>query len=101
MKTNNVNDVIVIRIPKSDIECARNYPFTYLMNATLRGMRRRYSEQATHHFGSDVDVLFPSALSKMMNDHLIHLYKSEGFELSEDDFEDSEQYSKYLNSIKG
>lgn len=94
-------DKIIIRMPKDDIECERKYPFTYFMNAALRGMQRRYSEKATQHYGSTVEVLFPTALSKLIHDHLVHLYKTEGFELLEEDFEDSEQYRKYIKLIKG
>ncbi|WWV92022.1 hypothetical protein [Escherichia phage PJNS034] len=94
-------DKIVIRMPKDDIECERKYPFTYFMNAALRGMQRRYSEQASAKFGSEVEILFPTALSKMIHDHMVTLYQQEGFELAEEDFEDSEQYRKYLKLIKG
>lgn len=101
MNPSNPTDTVILRMPKNDIECERKYPFTYLMNATLRGVRRRYSEQATARYGSNVDVLFPTALSKLMHDHVVHLYKTEGFELLEEDFEDSDQYHKYINLIRG
>lgn len=95
------SEVITIRTPKADIECERKYPFTYMMNASLRGLRRHYSDMATKQYGRKVDIMFPTVLSKMMFEHLLHLYKTEGFVLTEDDFEDSEQYQKYLKLIQG
>lgn len=92
--------VSTIRLPDEQIECARNYPFTYISNAALRGLRRRYEALVKAKTGSVVELLFPTVLNQVIVDLLVRLYKEEGFELQESDFESSVEYNRYLKIIQ-
>lgn len=99
MNTQSIG-VGVIRLPDAQIECARSYPFTYIANAAMRGLRRRYESLFESKTGNVVELLYPTVLNQIIMDLLIRLHKEEGFILNETDFESSSEYQRYLKLIQ-
>lgn len=88
-----------MKLPDSEIECVRKYPFTFLANAALRGMRRRYEGKLKDRTGMEVNMLYPTTLNQVIFDLLQRLYVEEGFLLLESDFESKSQYENYIIAV--
>lgn len=91
--------VTLLRLPDSQIECSRNYPFTYLANAGLRGLRKYYEEAYEKNTGKRSQILYPTVLNQVIINQLVHLYKTEGFVIEEQVFESDALYQSYLKLI--
>lgn len=88
-----------MKLPDKEIECVRKYPFTFLGNAGLRGLKRYYEERLLERFGVRANMLFPTTLNQVIFDTLSRLYTEEGFLLNEDDFESKAQYDLYIKAV--